>query len=150
MYDELFDISNLSSENIESCIRIFIKNSIQKSLLESDSNSVLSFSHQFNDFNWVQASRLGVAHRENKFLSLTDKDFIDFKSVISEIGDTTIFDEFEDSCIVLVDIDFELSELVSYKDINLFIVSRATVFKVLYKTLPMGNKKPTMHSNKLN
>jgi hypothetical protein len=150
MYDELFDISNLSSENIENCIRIFIKNSIQKSLLESDSNSVLSFSHQFNDFNWVQASRLGVAHRENKFLSLADKDFIDFKSVISEIGDTPIFDEFEDSHIVLVDIDFEINELVSYKDINLYIVSRATVFKVLSNTLPMGNKNPAMHSNKLN
>ena len=150
MYDELFDISNLSSENIESCIRVFIKNSIQKSLLESDSDSIISFSHQFNDFNWVQASRLGVAHRENKFLSLTDKDFLDFKSVVSKVGDTPIFDEFEDSHIVLVDIDFDINELVSYKDINLFIVSRATILKVLSNTLPMGNKNPTMHNSKLN
>lgn len=146
MYDELFDISNLSSEGIENCIRIFVKNSIQKSLLESVSTPYFSFSHEFGDFDWVQASRLGVAHRENKFLSLTDKDFLDFKSTISEVGHTAIFDGLEDSFVVLVDIDFELSELVSFKDINLFIVSRATIFKVLSRTLSISSPNEVVRS----
>lgn len=135
MNDEFFDISNLSTENIESCISIFIKNSIQKIIFESATDAACFHSYHIGDADWVQASRLGVAHRENKFLALNDKDFLNFKSVISEIGTTPIFDEFEDSAFILVDIDFELSELARYKKINLFFVSRATIQNVLNKTL---------------